>query len=101
MNQSIKSFEIEVLNLIKRKIEQNNSTFNKFGIQANIQEIKRLNDNVKDGYTSEVEIDFSDLKGIFDVLEFFIYYKGSRDVDLEKLDEWLDENINDVVNQKK
>jgi hypothetical protein len=51
-------------------------------------------------YSSEVAIYFFDENGLFDVLEFFVYFQGEPAVSKEEITGWLRNNIDDVLRRK-
>ena len=86
-------FENEILILAKRII----SEFDSKNIIINGPQIKK--ESSVDS-NSELEISFSDNNGVFDVLEFFVYYKGKENVGLNEVEEWLKKNISDILEKK-
>jgi hypothetical protein len=99
INQST-NFETEVLSLINNIIKEKKGILNKEGINVEILQLRRSGETAAD-YSSEVEIDFIDEHGIFDVLEFFIYLNGVQEASLLEIEEWLYKNLIDVIERRK
>lgn len=91
-------FEEKTLEIANNIVNKKKEELNHLGVKVKIEDIRRINSNGL--YSSEIEINFSDNKGIFDVLEFFVYYQNKPQFKFEEIEEWLEENVVDIIKKR-
>lgn len=92
-------FEQEILTLLNQKLEQHKNDFFEAGLEFNPPHITRDKRNTRD-YESEVAVNVVDDKGIFDVLEFHIYYNGIPKASKNEIDKWIENTLTDIIRRR-
>lgn len=89
------NLEEEIRRATQFVIRARENGFQKLGITVKGPIMKRSGSG--DRYESEVEVDFENASGIFDVLEFHVYRDGKAVVSREEVEGWLTEAVDSVI----
>ncbi len=96
-----KEFESNVVKAVTQVLTIWHQKLAEVGLQYKLIGPKRSFDEKSLLKESEIEIRFIEDENIIDVLEFHLIRGGKQAVSLAEVDEWLNENIGNIVKQKK
>jgi hypothetical protein len=96
MEQTITSFEKDMLDVVNKVIHEFSERFNSKGIQITS---KFESNKIPESYFSEIELDFWKGGNLVDAMSLIIFINGQKYMDLFEADTWLKNEFSITLNK--